>query len=295
MATSCSFTFTSILLFLVVLLSAEVLGDDPPWPYLTFITKPDIKPPKMEITKTGAPTEPGYLFVGPRGNEEDGTAPLIYDQDGELIYQGPHGVIANFQVQKIYGRDMLTFWSGDMLDHGHGYGTFHALDDTYQEIYTVRLTGNYVTPLNDVRDSYIDLHETTVTKDNTLLVTSYNVTQGDLTEIGGKEDAWFTEAQFYEIDIETNEILFSWSASEQPGWDFPISKQAIYEKSLSQDEAYDPYHINSVEKVNEGYIISMRHIWGGFYINWDGTMRWFIDVRIFSLYVVHTSSIIFCY
>lgn len=281
MATSFSFTSASILLFLIVLLSAEVLGDDPPWPYHSFTTKPEIRPPKMVVTKTGAPTEPGYLFVGPRGNEEEGTAPLIYSEEGDLIYQGPHGVIANFKVQKIDGRDMLTFWSGDMLPLGHGYGTWHALDETYQEIYTIRLTGNYVTAYDDDRESYIDLHETTVTEDDTLLVTCYNVTQADLTEIGGTVDAWALDAQFYEIDIKSNEILFSWSAFEHAGWDFPITKQPIFEKSLTQDEPYDAYHINSVEKVKEGYVISMRHVWGGFYVNRDGSMRWFLDVRIF--------------
>lgn len=235
----------------------------------------------MEVTKSGAPTAPGYLFVGPRGNEEEGTAPLIYDEEGNLIYQGPHGVVSNFKVQRIDGRDMLTFWSGDMLPLGHGYGTFHALDDTYEEIYTVRLTGNYVTAYGDERESYIDLHETTVTAEDTLLVTCYNVTQADLSEIGGATDAWALDAQFYEIDIKTNEIVFSWSAFEHSAWDFPITKQPIAEKSRTQDEPYDAYHINSVEKVNEGYIISMRHVWGGFYVNRDGSLRWFLDVRTF--------------
>ena len=238
----------------------------------------------MEITKSGAPTEPGLLFVGPRGNEAEGTAPLIYNEDGDLIYQGPPGVISNFKVQKIDGKDMITFWSGDMFPLGHGCGTFHALDETYREIYTVRLTGNFVTAYDDERESYIDLHETTVTDHDTLLVTAYNVTQADLTDIGGTKDAWALDAQFYEIDIKTNEIIFGWSAMEHPKWDFLITKQPVAEKSLKQENPYDAYHINSVEQVNEGYVISMRHVWGAFYVNRDGTMRWFIDVSRTSFF-----------
>ncbi|KAE8354490.1 ASST-domain-containing protein [Aspergillus coremiiformis] len=254
-------------------LSLGALAQDDHWPYMTLLTAP-FTPPQLEVKKTGL-TDPGYIFIGPRGNQPSGVAALIYDDDGNLVYQGPPDVSANFKVQRVFNQNVVTFWAGEMMFLGFGYGTVHILDNTYTEIYTVVLTGNFISPDGLPRDSYIDLHESHVTKRNTLLVTAYNVTQFDLTPIGGGVDQYMLDSLFFEIDIATNEIVYSWSALEHIQ-EIPLeqSKQDLVDEYGTLEMPWDGYHINSVELVDEGYIISLRHYWSSYYIHTNGTVMW---------------------
>ncbi|OQE26421.1 hypothetical protein PENSTE_c005G10404 [Penicillium steckii] len=244
------------------------------WDYSTYNSM-DFQPPTLVVNKTGT-TEPGFIFVGPRGGVQPaGQAALIYDDEGNLVYEGPEEVTANFMIQQLNGSDVLTFWAGDMMDIGYGYGTVHILDNTYKEIHTVTLGGNFVTPDNSTKDSYIDLHESHITPRNTLLVTAYNLTQHDLTSIGGNSSDWMLDSHFYEIDIVTNKILNSWSALEHED-DIPLttSHQKVAADVGTQDAPYDAYHINAITTTNDGYLVSLRHMWSGYYLNSDGSVKW---------------------
>lgn len=260
-----------------LLLSLGVAADN--WPFSTFSTGP-WTPPQLEVNKTGD-VDPGLIFIGPRGNQEAGTAALIYDNDGNLVYQGPDQVTANFRTQKLYGRDVITFWAGDMTDLGFGYGTVHILDDTYKEIYTVKLQGHFLTPDGEPRESYIDLHESHVTPRNTLLVSSYNVTKHDLTSIGGKPDQYMLDSQFHEIDIPTNQIIYSWSALDHEA-DIPLHKstQGLGEAG-TQEKPWDAHHLNSIVTTEKGFLISLRHYWSAYYLKQDGSVMWQFSVSTF--------------
>lgn len=254
-----------------LLFALPALAND--WPYFTAATAP-FRPPRLQVSRDG-PSDPGYFFIGPRGNEQAGTASLIYDEDGNLVYQGPEEVTANFKIQRLFNQDVITFWAGDMTLLGYGYGSVHILDNTYREIYTVTLMDNFVTPDGKPRDSYIDLHESHITDRNTLLVTAYNVTPHDLSVIGGKPDMFMLDAKFYEVDIATNEIVHSWSALEHID-QIPLeeSKQGLGDDFGVQTNPWDTYHINAVERMDEGYMISMRHYWSAYYVHENGTILW---------------------
>ncbi|KAJ5479104.1 hypothetical protein N7530_004613 [Penicillium desertorum] len=244
------------------------------WNYSTYSSM-EFQPPKLEVSKTGT-TQPGYIFLGPRGDVQDaGSAALIYDDAGDLVYEGPEQVTANFKVQKLFGKDVITFWAGDMMSIGYGYGTVHILDDTYKEIYTVKLTGNFVTPDGSSKDSYCDMHESQITPRNTLICTAYNVTQHDLTSINGTSSQWMLDGQFHEIDITTNQVLHSWSALDHEA-DIPLttSFQGLGKDVGTQDAPYDAYHINSVATTNHGYLVSLRHMWSGYYLFQNGSVMW---------------------
>ncbi|CAI7672734.1 unnamed protein product [Penicillium crustosum] len=213
------------------------------WDYSTYSSM-EFEPPKLEVNKTGT-TDPGYIFLGPRGDVQDaGSAALIYDDTGDLVYEGPEEVTANFMVQKLFGKDVITFWAGDMMSIGYGYGTVHILDDTYKEIYTVQLTGNFVTPDGSSKDSYCDMHESHITSRNTLICTAYNV-------------------------------LYSWSALDHEA-DIPLttSHQGLGKDAGTQDAPYDAYHINSITTTNNGYLVSLRHMWSGYYLSQNGSVMW---------------------
>ncbi|KAJ5225921.1 hypothetical protein N7468_007146 [Penicillium chermesinum] len=246
------------------------------WPYSTYSSM-GFQPPQLEVNQTGT-TADGLLFLGPRGGVQPaGQAALIYDNAGNLVYEGPEEVTANFMVQQLNGSDVITFWAGDMLDLGFGYGTVHILDNTYQEIHTVTLTGDFVTADGQTRESYIDLHESHITPQNTLLVTAYNVTQHDLTSVGGNSTDYMLDSHFYEIDISTNEILNSWSALDHED-QIPLttSHQKIGVSGTSENP-WDAYHINAITATNHGYLVSLRHMWSGFYLDHNGTIIWHIS------------------
>ncbi|KAJ5923183.1 hypothetical protein N7454_008428 [Penicillium verhagenii] len=245
------------------------------WPYWNFRSS-GFKPPKLKINNTG-PTGPGLIFLGPRGYvQSTGQAALIYDNLGNLVYEGPGDTTSNFMVQKLKGSDVITFWAGEIIDVGYGYGAVHILDNTYQEIYTVTLTGDFLTPDNLTRHSYIDLHESQITPNNTLLVTAYNVTQHDLTSIGGTSSGWILDSHFYEIDITTNEIINSWSAL---GHEDEIPLASSHQKLAgttagTQHNPYDVYHLNAITPTNNGYLISLRHTWSAYYLSENGSVVW---------------------
>ncbi|KAJ5978173.1 hypothetical protein N7501_001515 [Penicillium viridicatum] len=244
------------------------------WDYSTY-SSIEFEPPKLEVNKTGN-TNPGYIFLGPRGDVQNaGSAALIYNDAGDLVYEGPKKITANFMVQKLFGKDVITFWAGDMMSIGYGYGTVHILDDTYKEIYTVQLTGDFVTPDGSSKDSYCDMHESHITSRNTLICTAYNVTQHDLTSINGTFSQWMLDSQFYEIDIPTNQVLHSWSALDHEA-DIPLttSHQGLGKDVGTQDAPYDAYHINSITTTNNGYLVSLRHMWSGYYLSQNGSVMW---------------------
>lgn len=265
-----------------LLLSLGAVADT--WPYSNFTTGL-WHPPELHVTKTDT-VDPGYIFIGPRGNYYAGIAPLIYDNDGNLVYQGPGEVTSNFRTQKLWGEDVLTFWAGDMTDLGFGFGTVHILDNTYKEIYIVRLQDNFLTPDGEPRESYIDLHESNITPRNTLLVSAYNITERDLTEIGGGPGQYMLDSQFYEVDIPTNKILYSWSALDHEE-DIPLGKSSlVLGDSGTQKIPWDAYHINSIEPTEYGYLVSLRHYWSAYYVNYDGSIRWQLRVSTQDRYLL---------
>lgn len=132
-----------------------------------------------------------------------------------------------------------------------------------------------------------DLHEFTITKDNTAIISIYNTRPHDLSEFnitraepnGTDVDAYINESMFQELDIETNELLFEWRATDH----IPLS--ANYggpHSSLSTgggrtfDGAWDWFHINSIDKDDKGnYLVSSRYAHALFYIDGQsGDVLW---------------------
>ncbi|KAJ5173101.1 hypothetical protein N7492_005694 [Penicillium capsulatum] len=246
------------------------------WPYSTYRSS-NSQPPQLRINKTG-PVDPGLVFLSPSGRVRPaGLAPLIYDDDGNLVYEGLRGNVGNFRVQQLNGIDVITFWTGNMTAPGIGFGSVHILDMTYTEIYTVSLTGPFVTPDNLIHDSYIDIHESLITPQNTILVTAYNATPYNLISIGGSAKAWVLDSQFYEIDLRTNQILTEWSALEDGNIPLSSSHQILGPFDGTRKNPYDAYHINAIEMAKYGFFVSLRHTWSGYYLFPNGSVRWCVN------------------
>ena len=244
------------------------LPSSPPWPTLSYKSVP-FQPLSLQVNKTG-PTDPGYLFLNPTGfSHINSTAPIIITDDNELVWNGPRGSAFNFGPYQYKDQNVLAYWNGTVFAEpiGRGYGSIVLLNSSYDTIATVTLPGNYQTlNASQTYPSNIDLHEMNITPRGTILVTANNVTQRDLSSVGGPNPGWTVDAIFYEIDIASNEILFEWHALDHlEQLPYSASQLKLGEEGANatlQASAWNYFHINAVSQLNgqDGYIVSSRYL-----------------------------------
>ncbi|GES66242.1 hypothetical protein ATEIFO6365_0013021000 [Aspergillus terreus] len=247
------------------------------WPIETFRST-NISAPVLNVTKNGK-TEPGYVFIGPMTSSHAKANPAIYSDDGQLIWQGPMVNVSAYQPQMLDGEAVLAYWTGADIK-GFGFGQITIMNSSYQVIHEVTLPSTDEHPFVTVLDpqtfpSYVDIHESQFTDDGTILVTAVNVTQMDLSSLGGPTDGWVQDALFYEIDVKTNEVLFRWSTVEHVS-QMPLSysELPINGKGVNKTEPYEYPHLNSVAKYGDSYLVSSRYMCTIFMVNKDGDVDW---------------------
>lgn len=152
------------------------------------------------------------------------------------------------------------------------------MNTSFDLLYNVTLTEGIYYP-DATLSSYIDAHEAHITDDNTIVVSAYNVTQADLTSVGYAEGDWILDSVVFEIDIETNEVLWSWAASDHVDQiPFTDSHYPIQDDPSDDEDWWDWFHINAIEDYGEGYLVSSRHLWSVFYISKaTGEVIWTLD------------------
>lgn len=248
------------------------------WPQQTFKSTP-LEAPYLNVTKNGK-TELGYLFFSP--SNSNWSYPTIYQDDGQLVWRGPLVNTSAEQPQMLNGEPVLAYWNGANIK-GFGFGSISILNSSYDEIYKVTLPGTeekFVTVLDPVTyPSYIDIHESQITDQGTILVTAVNVTQMDLSSIGGPKDGWVQDGLFYEIDIKTNDVLFRWSTVEHLS-EIPLSNNELPldGKGTNKTTPYEYPHLNSVAKYGDSYLISSRFMCSFFFIDKNGNVTWHLHV-----------------
>ncbi|KAF1975127.1 hypothetical protein BU23DRAFT_634144 [Bimuria novae-zelandiae CBS 107.79] len=101
-----------------------------------------------------------------------------------------------------------------------------------------------------------DLHESSITADDTALVIIYTRKPADFSTVNGTQDGWIFENIFQEIDIESGELVFEWNASTHVGLNETYKELS---DAGNEDSPFAYFHMNSVEKdANGDYIISAR-------------------------------------
>ena len=244
------------------------------WPYQVYKSSP-FNPPEFDITTNGQPLASGLLFIGPSEATKD-TAPMIMTETGQLVWHGPMVDSNNFRVASYKGSPVLTFWSGSSApgaNVGHGYGNITFLDSTYNEILNVCPQFGLRTPDNVTYSCQADFHESFITDRNTLLVTAYNVTQTDLSSIGGPSNGWVYDCLFFELDPKNGDILFRWSALEH----VPVTETKLSSAGgvgLNQSIPFDWFHINSVVNIGSQFLVNSRHLWSTYLVSATGDIEW---------------------
>jgi hypothetical protein len=181
-----------------------------------------------------------YIFLGTVYNGKAG--PMILDgKDLSLVYADQRYENAYFSsAQEIRGKRYLTFWEGKHGE-GYGYGNCLVFDEKYELVYNVTAKGQ------NVGDG-ADLHEMAVTKNGTILMSTYHNVPYDCSSVGGPEDALVMDSGFQEIDPETNKVVFEWSAIDH----FNLTDSlATYNEAygVGPNTGFDFFHISSVDKV----------------------------------------------
>jgi hypothetical protein len=167
---------------------------------------------------------------------------------------------------------------------GRGNGVIYLYDNSYEQTHEITLPGDFLELEPGVKyPSNIDLHELLITDTGSILVTANNVTQADLTSVGGPKNGWVVDGLVYEIDIATNEVLFKWSALNHVDQIpftaslYPLGVEGF--TGANQSLAWGYFHINAVEPYDGGYIISSRFLCSAIAIDASGNVKWRLSGR----------------
>lgn len=209
-------------------------------PHQDFVSSDEFAPMlQVNVWNKEAISQRGsHIFLRHDGNETSPLAsPLVLDaNDLSAVYMNrSFENVFGTRVQEDRGKKYLTFWEGQKGD-GVGDGWGLAYDDQYRLAYNISAHNI---------SAHADLHEFAFTGHGTALVTGIDKVVVDTAQwkdhgFRGRSKLPVLNAVFQEIDLETNEVLFSWKALDH------IDPLDSYERWTT---GWDIYHMNSVQKV----------------------------------------------
>jgi hypothetical protein len=212
----------------------------------SFRSRPDLGPAVVEVNvRASDELAPGYVFVGPKkGEGQDG--PMIVDNHGRLIWFARDRYVTDFKVQSYGGEPVLTWWEGEIVA-GHGVGEYVISDSSYREVRRIMAGNGYRG----------DLHELSITPQDTALLTVYAETRTDLSPVGGPSDGPVWDGIAQELDIESGEVLFEWHSLDH------VAVEESYRGVPDDPEVpLDYFHINSIEVDPDGdFLIDAKGTW----------------------------------
>lgn len=252
------------------------------WPYRKYRST-NVTSPTMKIERSGESVSDGLIFLGLENSGLLGYPGVgqprveIFTDDGDLVWAGSGQNASNFRKQTLNGKPVIHYFvgSGSAAAGGgaaHGCGRIEILDENYETLHNVcpKLDINYLP--GQSCDCPLDVHESYITENNTMVCTVYNITQTDLSSVGGPRDGWVYDSLAVEIDIETNEALWIWSALHS----VPISSShnVINSTGVNSSQPYDWFHMNSIFPFRDGFFVNSRETWSSYYVNRNGTVEW---------------------
>jgi Arylsulfotransferase (ASST) len=232
----------------------------PPGPP-SWHTRPDLRIPSLTVTRSepGASTDP--IFIAPYNSPTGQAGAVIVDHLGQPIWENPLAglVTTNFRVQRYRGSPVLTWWEGS-IELGHGVGEYVIADSSYRTVRRVQAA----------RGLHGDLHEFVITPRDTALLTSYVVTDADLSSVGGSRHGTIQDAIFQEIDLTTGRVLLEWHSLDH----IPLT-----ESYAPVGADWDYFHINSVDLDGDDLLISSRSTHTVYKLDRTGAIVWRLGGR----------------
>ncbi|HEU5278041.1 MAG TPA: arylsulfotransferase family protein [Gaiellaceae bacterium] len=209
----------------------------PKAPYRHFTSRPDLKPPTVQILKRTRHTAPGYIFIAPKKDVVQ-AGPLILDNRGRVVWFLPLNThaVTDFRVQRYRGRPVLTWWHG-RPDHGDGDSGYSIYDDSYRLV-------AHVQPGNGMIG---DIHEFKLTPRNTALMTISRQVR-----VKGRR---VLEGGVQELDVRTGRVLFEWHSI-----DHVRLVESYYRLPKDPGRIFDYFHVNSIDIDQDGnFLVSARN------------------------------------
>jgi len=208
-----------------------------------YTSRPDLRPPVVEVLHRAERTAPGYLFIAPSsGPGQRGV--LLLDDTGRVVWFHPTTPLTamNFRAAVYQGKPVLTWWEGKFAN-GYGDGQCVIVDQSYREV--ARFKGGNGRPA--------DLHEFFLTSRDTALITSGEKRTMDLTNLGGKR-AWPVQGGVVqELEVPSARVLFEWRS---------LDHVALAESHQKIGPTFDYFHINSIDVDADGnLLVSARNTW----------------------------------
>lgn len=202
-------------------------------PTQRFVSNPEILAPLIQVNVWNeekiSPTGGSHIFLR---HDYEQSSPLILDaSDLTLVYMDrSYDRTSDIRIQTINDQSYLTFYAGPIVD-GHGNGDGMVLDNHYNEVHRVNVQNLSVKN---------DLHEFQFTDDGTALITAYDLVPMNLRPFRGSSRGALLDGVFQEVNIETNEVLFEWRASDHVD---------LHDSYYRVESKWDFFHINSIQKV----------------------------------------------
>lgn len=152
-----------------------------------YRSRPDLSPPRLNITIPAPVPGNGYIFVCPysglvKGGGLDGPeqpAGYIFRDNGDLVWSSLgllSGWVGNMQVTEYKGEPVISVFQGELdFYHGHGWGQPTLLNQHYDPVRLLRGGNHHI----------ISIHEFRVVNGTTALVEVYEPTVIDLRPYGG--------------------------------------------------------------------------------------------------------------
>ncbi|GMG47171.1 unnamed protein product [Aspergillus oryzae var. brunneus] len=235
---------------------------------LNLNQRPDIRAPVMEISlKNDSLITPGYIFMAPYQTELPGPAQ-------NLVWTGADGstteLFHGLQVCPYEGSDHLCYFQGNQIE-GYARGRNIILNKDYAQAATVQ-SGDGLT--------LSDMHELDIIDNTSVLIAIYQPRRYNLTAYNVSADnGWVMDGVFQEINITSGKVLFEWRSLDHVGISetyTPIRLNTVVGDGLSNATAWDYFHINSIDKNDDGdYLVSARHTSCIYKISGaDGSIQW---------------------
>ncbi|KAJ4245013.1 hypothetical protein NW762_014219 [Fusarium torreyae] len=254
-----------------------------------YRSRPDLTPPKLNITIPAREelVDEGFLFITPypsfspgaKGPEQPGA--YIFRDNGDLVWSGLSyfsGLVLNLRVETWNGQQVLSAFQGQPAETpGRAYGNHVLLNNKYEIVKTLRAASH----------KFASLHEFRIVDGKTALIEITNTLPVPLSRWGGTKDQnWILSTGFQEVDVETGRVLFEWESINHidPKDSFhPLTAST----GQNSSQAWDYFHLNSVEKDDQGnYIISARNVAALYKINGTtGEIIWTLGGRSSSFKV----------
>jgi hypothetical protein len=239
----------------------------PPGPTQSFVSRPDLRPPRVKVDAAPAGTAPGFVFFAPKLAVRQ-AGPEIMDNKGNVVWFHPLKLtkgVTDFRVQQYKGKPVLTWWRGKLSNRGVGNGWYVIYDEHYKPIAEVRPGRGLVG----------DVHEFVITDHDTALMSIYHRRPVDLTPVGGPTQGKVWDGIVQEIDIPTGRVLWEWHSYPQIGIKESYGrppKRSNGKKALP----YDYFHLNSIDVDTDGnLLVSGRNTHAVYKIDKDtGKVMW---------------------